>query len=187
MRSCSRCAAVGGAARCGGGSGRLTCRVEPVVSGVRQPPSSRPSAMAPAPRAGRNFDVCLRVVCTVVFSSVLLIRSAPDDWPQFADHCEPRSSHAREDADSRAPWAQPRAREDALLTFRYSDRKRLRPSTAKIHIYGAAALADRQHFAFDDREATPTGHQTRQIPSVHYAILRVAPQAQLCDSGYTLV
>ena len=79
------------------------------------------------------------------------------------------------------------AREDALLSFRYGDRKRLRPSTAKIRIYSAAAFADRQHFAFDDRETTPSGHQTRQVAGWHYGILRVAPQANLGDSGGTLL
>ena len=64
---------------------------------------------------------------------------------------------------------EPGVREDALLTFRYGDRERLRPSAAEIHIYGAAAVADRQHFAFDDREMTLSGHQTRQIPAATMA------------------
>ena len=48
-------------------------------------------------------------------------------------------------------------------------------------------FADRQHLAFDDREMTLSGYQTRQIPRRHYGISRVAPQANLGGPGYTLL
>ena len=131
--------------------------------GVRQPPSSRPSARPPAPQGGRS-PCCLRSSARSCSSSLLqldLLRTAGLDL-QTSANLDP-ATHAKTLFSS--ALGEPGAREDALLTFRYGDRERLRPSTPKIHIYGAAALADRQHLAFDDRKTTPTVHQTRQIPS----------------------
>src|SRR5205823_11390377 len=47
---------------------------------------------------------------------------------------------------------QPRPREHALMSFRYGDRERLRPTSAEVHVYHAPTFADRQNLAFDDRE-----------------------------------
>src|SRR6266478_1444666 len=81
---------------------------------------------------------------------------------------------------------QPRPREDALITFRDRDSERLRPAPAEIHVDRAAALADRQDLALDDRETTPSGQELRPALGPQLDIIRIAPEAKLGRPRHTL-
>src|SRR5262249_52074716 len=84
------------------------------------------------------------------------------------------------------PHVDPRGREGALIPFRDRHRERLRPPSPEIHIYGASALADRQHLAFHHAELAGPGLQLGQALRPDHHIIRFAPEAKLAGAGDSL-
>ena len=140
MRSCSRWAGVGGAAllrrRLGqadlpGRAGRV--RREATAEQQAEHDSRRRRQAAGTPcLVARRLHGGLQFAAT---NSICSGRLASIRGP-LRTSIQPRTRRRRF---SSAFGREPGAREDALLTFRYGDRERLRPSAAEIHIYGAAA------------------------------------------------
>ena len=187
MRSCSRCAGVGGAALLLRRFGQVDLLRRRRVHGVRQPPSSKPSATAAGAARRLPGSPCCAVGASsawlaLQFSSAISIcsgRLASIRGP-LRTSTQPRTRTRRF---SSVFGLKPGARKDALMTFRYGDRERLRPSPPEIHIYGAAALADRQHLAFDDRETAPV--RPRAPAGYRQALWHIAdrPRGQAWRAG----
>ena len=80
-----------------------------------------------------------------------------------------------------------RAGKDALVPFQDRNRQRLRPPPPEIHIYSAAALADRQYLAFCQRKKAPAVQELRPAVGPDDGIVRFAPEAKLGVAGGALV
>src|SRR5262249_30848483 len=66
-------------------------------------------------------------------------------------------------------------RESALVALGNGDRKVVGPPPAEVHIDRGAALADRQHLAFDDRKPSSFARDGRRVFGPSHHIIRIGP------------
>ena len=191
MRWCSRCAA-GERSVCFGGSVSFACGS--VVFEVMQPASVSASAMAAgnaSARAAPGYP-CGLVVLLTVFRSVRQFKVAISICSGLvASMRGPLRSSIQPRTLTRTVFQrlglQAGPPKDALMSFQDRDRKRLRPAAAEIDIDRAAALADRQHLAFRNRESTPSGQKLRPAFGRLDDIIRFGPEAKLAGPGEALL
>src|SRR5215203_5048355 len=177
MRWCSRFAAGESSTCLGGSEMEAVCSCRP---DVEQPDSSRPSTSSagrirrPAAKSPRDLSLAFTASSVQLGDFDLLGVAGLDAWTVAFVY-----PAAHPDASVlQCLRRQSGLRKHALMTFQDRDRERFRPAPAEIHIDGAAALADRQHLAFCDREATPPGQKLCPAFGSHYAIIRACPKAK---------